>query len=229
MINACMYSQEPSTLESLLETLLYHQRPQKYNLPQLMFAITCKTKHVPQAIRNTLEMKGQCVPDTTVREFLSSMRESGLHEERIVSLLKSHGQVRKDIVFFRADNYQLTTIQCCGKCFRKRSDQGHGTCSIHQCTLNISKGRRLQRHTIFLQRRGVYTCEKARIQTHKCVYTNTKFFVGKHTQTCSNVCIHAMTQCVYKQWSVCIQTRSKVCRHTDQYIYAKPCCLYTNS
>lgn len=71
-----------------------------------MFAITCKTKHVPQAIRNTLEMKGQCVPDTTVREFLNSMRESGLHEERIVSLLKSHGQVRNDIVFFRADNYQ---------------------------------------------------------------------------------------------------------------------------
>ena len=93
--------QEPFFIQSLLETLLYAVDSQKFNLPKLCFSINCNAKHVKKSIRHTLEMTGQLMPASTLRDTLRSMRECGDHERRIYNLLRNHGKADHPLVFFR--------------------------------------------------------------------------------------------------------------------------------
>ena len=79
----------------------------KYNLPKLMFAVTCKNKKVPKAIRYVLEMAGQVVPATSLRNTLSEVQNNGQFEQRVHKLLRNHGKVGEKLAMLRADNFQL--------------------------------------------------------------------------------------------------------------------------
>ena len=97
---------EPARIQNLLETLLYFVSP-KYNLPKLMFAVTCKNKKVPKAVRYVLEMAGQVIPATTLRDTLSDLQHNGQFEQRVHDLLRNHGKVGQKLAVLRADNFQL--------------------------------------------------------------------------------------------------------------------------
>ena len=86
---------------------MYFVAPTKYNLPKLMFAVTCKGKKVPKEIRYALEMTGQVVPGSTLRDTLREVHNNGQFGQRVYKLLTNHGKVGQKLAFLRADNFQL--------------------------------------------------------------------------------------------------------------------------
>ena len=80
--------------------------PTKFNFPQLMYAILCNVKHVPKSIRFAQEMKAQRIAKSTLLDLMSKLRQSGVHEKKLASLVMGHGQANKEMVCMTGDNYQ---------------------------------------------------------------------------------------------------------------------------
>ena len=88
----CAIAVPPSAhaVRAQLEFMLYTMKSSLWNMPQMLFALLCDSKHVAKSIRQSQEIKRARVPHTSLSYHMKKFRSDGHHERDILSCIIQH-------------------------------------------------------------------------------------------------------------------------------------------